>query len=187
MCRMCDGATREEMRADLRRKIDTNGWAAQAVEPGNGFPGWVYTIGLMERFGHPEFVVVACDAVAAYAILTDLVLRVEAGGWLADLDEVRLHDGTRSLGWAHAAQLRAGLLSSWTDLYGTEGRTDLPLGALVIEAPDLVCPACRAVDLRQASPLLSGQSRNRDERRAAARSARANPNRQARQRRRRRR
>ena len=35
MCIMCDGATLEEARASLRTKINSHGWAAQAVEPGD--------------------------------------------------------------------------------------------------------------------------------------------------------
>lgn len=155
MCMMCDGATRDEVRASLRQKIDTHGWTVQGVMPAGGLPGWLYTIGLTERFGHPELVLATCDPAAGQSLLVDLVAKVEAGGSLVDLDEVSLPEGSYSIGPAHPAQLRAGLLAAWTDLYGSEGRYDLPLGALVVEAYEYICPACRVVDLRQAGPILN--------------------------------
>lgn len=180
MCMMCDGATRDEVRELLRHKIDVHGWASQAVMARAGLPGWVYTVGLTERFDHPELVVAACDLQAAHTILDQLVARVEDGASLVDLHEITLRGGERyAAGFAHPAQLRAGLLAFWTDLYRSEGRYDLPLEALVIRADELVCASCRPVDLRQPGPILNSSKVGRSgrDRRAAQQPGRSRPSR----------
>ena len=155
VCIMCDGATRDEARASLRDKIESFGWAAQGVMPADGFPGWLYTIGLIERFGHPELVVTTCDPAAASSLLRDLLGQIEAGASLVGLEQVILPSGDYELGQVHAAQLRAGLLASWTDLYRSEGRFDLELDAILVDTPELTCGSCRVVDLRAPGPILN--------------------------------
>jgi hypothetical protein len=119
---------------------------------------------MIERFGHPELVVTTCDPTAGHSLLIDLVLQIEAGASLVDLDEVTLPSGSYQLGQVHAAQLRAGLLASWTDLYRSEHRYDLELAAIVIDAPELICSSCRVVDLRTPGPILNTRSTSRSAR-----------------------
>lgn len=155
MCIMCDGATPDEARASLRHRIENHGYALQGVHPSGGLPGWVYTVGLTERFGHPELTIAACDLAGGESMLRHLVALIEDGAWLEDLDEVRVRGEAFGIGTVHPAQLRAGLLATWTDLYRSEGRFDLPLGALAVEAPELTCASCRWVNLRRPGPILS--------------------------------
>src|SRR3546814_19040579 len=79
MCAICDGATYDEMLAGLHGVVERFGWAVQGVEASTP---WTYTIGLTERFGHPELVLVGIDISLAMNILNALADRV-AGEELA--------------------------------------------------------------------------------------------------------
>lgn len=57
MCAICEGATEDEVRQHLAESIDWYGWSIQGVEAGPESWGWAYTVGLTERFNHPELVV----------------------------------------------------------------------------------------------------------------------------------
>src|SRR3546814_5333971 len=52
------------------------GWAVQGVEASTP---WTYTIGLTERFGHPELVLAGIDISLAMNILNALADRVAGG------------------------------------------------------------------------------------------------------------
>src|SRR3546814_18045840 len=76
MCAICDGATYDEMLAGLHGVVQRFGWAVQGVEASTP---WTYTIGLTERFGHPELVLAGIDISLAMNILNALADRVAGG------------------------------------------------------------------------------------------------------------
>ena len=62
--------------------LEREGWAIEAVPARDGaaeFPSYAYTIGLEERFGFPEVVVVGLSPVACRGLF-DLVVAALAGG-----------------------------------------------------------------------------------------------------------
>ena len=54
MCDICNGRTHEELRIEMREYIGSRGWALQAVGASPSESGWVYTVGLIETFTHPD-------------------------------------------------------------------------------------------------------------------------------------
>ena len=51
----------DEVEARVRADIATHGWHLALVPPEDDTPGWALTIGLFERFDHPEIVVFGPD------------------------------------------------------------------------------------------------------------------------------
>jgi hypothetical protein len=81
MCAECDGATPEEVLQHLSDSIDWYDWAIQGVEASRQNWGWVYTVGLMERFNHPELVIASMHEFNAVGgILNTLGERIQLGG-----------------------------------------------------------------------------------------------------------
>lgn len=76
MCEMCNGASYEEVLDDLDACVRRYGWAVQGVE---GRRPWAYTIGLAERFGHPELVLAGIAVPAAVTALNALGTMVATG------------------------------------------------------------------------------------------------------------
>jgi len=75
----CNCPPPEEVFARVDRAIDAGGWHMIWVDSLGEGPCWGYTIGLTERFGHPEFIVLdACDCCAA-RILWAAAEQVAAG------------------------------------------------------------------------------------------------------------
>jgi hypothetical protein len=68
----------EEFEARVRADIARHGWHVALVPPEAGTPGWALSIGLFERFGHPELVVFGPDL----AVLGRLVNHL--GAWVRD-------------------------------------------------------------------------------------------------------
>src|SRR5262249_39836011 len=68
--------------------IGTHGWMVQGVfgspHTTPPKPTHAYTIGLQERFQHPEFVLVGLSIPAAQTLLNELARRVESGKRYAD-------------------------------------------------------------------------------------------------------
>lgn len=46
-------------------------------------PGWAYTVGLLESFGHPEMIVIGLNADTAHWLLNECCQRIEKGARLA--------------------------------------------------------------------------------------------------------
>ncbi|MGH9156409.1 MAG: DUF4262 domain-containing protein [Acidimicrobiales bacterium] len=142
MCAICDGATEDEVRQHLADSIEWYGWSVQGVEASPGGWGWAYTVGLVERFGHPELVVAS-------------MLNFNANGGLLNLlgNEIqtgrRFGSGLRTMvGGAdlrftavHPRQFEHGVFNMWFDHYRAFGAQGPELTALQVVLPStLFCP-----------------------------------------------
>ena len=172
MCQICDGASIDEVRKAVDRKIDLHGWVVQAVEGGADSDPWAYTIGLVEQFQHPELVVTSLDATVAGRLLDDLAERVRGGERFApgstDVGGVEVHFVP-----VHPWQFANGLFAMWFDHYRRFGSDDLLLSALQVIIPGW--PYCsrhahRAPRLDRSEPAVGGPRPNRAQRRARERS-----------------
>jgi hypothetical protein len=65
--------------ARVRADIARFGWHLVLIPPDHGAAGWVHTIGLEERFGHPELIVFGNDLGVLAPLLNALGERVRAG------------------------------------------------------------------------------------------------------------
>jgi hypothetical protein len=61
--------------------VERDGWAVQGVFPTEGDRGcpFAYTVGLWQRFGHPELVMTGLDPRTCQALLNDIAGRVKDG------------------------------------------------------------------------------------------------------------
>jgi hypothetical protein len=79
MCMMCDGATRDEALRSLHQKIDRRGFTVMSVGSSYDHRGWAYTIGLVDRLGHPELVIAGLVIGQAAVVLAELATDVLSG------------------------------------------------------------------------------------------------------------
>lgn len=114
MCCMCDGWTLDEAQADLNHRKERFGWALQGVE---GSRPWVYSIGLSERFGHPELVMAGVPIDAAMAVINALGRRIMAGEDLVDGDRVQEGETGLEVGAVHPVHIANGLVGQWEEHY----------------------------------------------------------------------
>lgn len=123
MCFVCDGGTIDEYNEIVSANIERAGWHLTGVEASDRTPGWVYTIGLIERFDHPELVVMGgCCMQCAAAQLNNLGRLIESGTRMAvDTAVCDCHPGGPArFGPVHPAQ--------WNDRLGTWVMYYQPLG-----------------------------------------------------------
>lgn len=130
---MCDGASSAEVDQWLQATIERVGWALMGVEDGRSV-GWTYTIGLVDRFDHPELVVVGMGSAAGH-LLNELGLRVEAGERLdvSSVPEVGGH--LFSIGSVDPAQFSHGAFAVWTSYYRRHIGEYVPPVALQVFPP----------------------------------------------------
>jgi hypothetical protein len=122
MCFLCDGGSFDELHRLIDDAIDEPGWFVQSIEAGPDVPPWAYTIGLSERFGHPELVVVdahcfRCGANLLQAVADD----VAAGVVYRPGSEVR-HDGrvVARIGDVHADEWATDRFNGWLGYYDSK-------------------------------------------------------------------
>jgi hypothetical protein len=115
MCQMCEGWSLEEVRQDLSERIDRFGWALQGV---TGPRPWVYTIGLTERFGHPELIMAGVDISCASFALNVLGAGIGDGEtFTPGLEGVDVDDVPLDFGQVHPVHVASGLVAMWEDHY----------------------------------------------------------------------
>ena len=61
--------TFDEMHEEMSVQIGAGRWTVEGVEAGPRTPNWVYTVGLIENFDHPELVATDGDSRNAAGIL----------------------------------------------------------------------------------------------------------------------
>jgi hypothetical protein len=65
--------------ARIAESVGRHGWHAIAVEGTQDEPPFSYTIGLCDRLGHPELVVLGLEARVAHGLLADVVSAIRSG------------------------------------------------------------------------------------------------------------
>ncbi len=104
MCLICDGMSWEEVERREEMIFSVYGWLLRSVEPEPewGRLGWHYTVGLSERFGAPDLLLVGePDFLAGERVVRFFAESVVDHGW--DLQEVAaIHDvGLRPIDTTH--------------------------------------------------------------------------------------
>lgn len=115
MCPICDGKSRDEVLHDLHHVVERFGWAVQGVEAPRP---WVYTIGLVDRYGHPELVLVGVDISLSMTVLNALGMMVATGEQLRPGGtDVVVGEMELTFGSVHPVHLAAGLVGTWEGYY----------------------------------------------------------------------
>ena len=170
MCRICDGASLEEVLASDAARIDEHGYVMMGVEgDADGVvQPWVYTIGLLDLAVHPELIVVGAEIDTAAWLLRLVAEKVLDGARFRAGDTIALPPGNARLRDVHEVHYDNGTFNMWHELRAY-GAFDAPeLTALQMMLPrSLFCP-----EHRDSQPLLSdprvcitGPRPNRAERR----------------------
>ncbi|MGH9118325.1 MAG: DUF4262 domain-containing protein [Acidimicrobiales bacterium] len=122
MCRICDGATADEVLCDIHFEVVVNGFTQVPVAGDDH--SWTYTIGLAAR-GHAELVMAGVRLDHPIEVVDRLATRVLAGerfdgdeGCVIDDDDVLV---VRAV---HPSHFEQGLLAMWDAYYDT--RPDPP-------------------------------------------------------------
>lgn len=139
MCFFCDGGTPDEYARIVASDIDTYGRHVVAVESSDLRPGWLYTIGLSERFGHPELVVTApCCIPCAHATLGGIANQVARGARYSVGDEAVSDDGPgrARFGAVHPRQWKTNLFAAWLEYYEDKPWAPTPRAALQVITQD---------------------------------------------------
>lgn len=69
---------RDQLLFNIEGRIDRYGWSCYYIFGGPG-PPWLYTIGLVERWDHPELIVFGLDQDSAHGMVTRAVELIESG------------------------------------------------------------------------------------------------------------
>jgi hypothetical protein len=143
MCDICDGATREELNAEAQMRIAVHGYTLQAVAGGDIQP-WVYTIGLVDGFDHPELIIVGKSPRWSARVLASFADEIVAGERYDEGDQMAIDDLTLRFGAVHEVQYRLDTFARWHDLALAGVITPRELTALQIVLGDgFFCADCR--------------------------------------------
>lgn len=128
MCFICDGGTEDEFHDLVESCIDDPGWFVMGVYDTDGPPGWAYTIGLQERYDHPELVMTgrACFHCAG-KVLNEIGRRMAAGEKFVVDDHAWLPDGGGEVrfGPVHPNHWLTDTFNAWKAFYRSR-RTEAP-------------------------------------------------------------
>lgn len=67
----------------VAQKIESHGWAVVKVAEDQSLPAYAYSVGLFERFGHPEVIAFGLDADKLQDIINGVGREVKAGAQFA--------------------------------------------------------------------------------------------------------
>jgi hypothetical protein len=171
MCVLCDGKSIDEYLSGLHQSIAESGFAIVAMELSDD-PGLVYTVGLIDRVGHPELVVAGQDLPLAATVVRELARAVVGGELLRAGDEAFVLGAQVGFRRVAESQLRNGLLNMWHNYYdfGPWDRADLVLDAVQVVLPDGgQCYECQTTQPRLDTDTAHISRPNRAQRRASAR------------------
>jgi len=130
--------------------------------------GWVYTVGLLENFGHPELIVTDIDYEVGGALLNELGERVRSGMDLRTMSADSL--GLAHVRHVHSDHFHNDLVNTYFDLqHQTPDRGDY----LQVVPANAFCDGCRdhITDLSDPLQFPEGRKLNRAQRRTAQRQA----------------
>lgn len=135
MCFMCDGGTTEDYDLAVTANIKDFGWHLTGVEQSARSPSWVYSIGLIERFDHPELIVtgICCMPCAAQG-LNEIGTLIQEGSRFSTGDELAggCPGGTARFGAVHPSHWTTDRFNAWVNHYGPQRQTLEPSALQVI-------------------------------------------------------
>lgn len=126
----------DELLAFIHGCIERVGWNLMSVFGEPAFPSWTYSIGLIERFAHPELVVVGLDAEPASGLLNACGRAIAGGGRFAAGDDVEVAGTMIRFGRVHRKHWSTDLFAKWHHYYEAVGRSPEPRAALQVLWPD---------------------------------------------------
>jgi hypothetical protein len=135
MCEICNGITYEAMWERQHVHVRTGRWFLQGVEESAHTRSWMYTVGLVENFSHPELVVCDFEPHSAGSLLNEIGGRVERGLRVGPGASIDLDGYVVELGAVHPSYLAHGLCAGWQGYYAWRGHVPAPLEVLQLVPP----------------------------------------------------
>lgn len=173
MCALCDGKSIEQLWEDFHGFIRRGGWALQGVEASRHDRPWVYTIGLVENYRHPELIAVGDDVRAQGSLLNAIGDHVKQGALFVVGDRLDLGGYEVEFGAVDPSYVSQGLCRSWDAYYDWLGdRPTQEFEVLSVLRPLTEwCQHCDEARRVLATPGASGfgESLNRAQRRVRRR------------------
>lgn len=126
----------DEMLANIHSHIETKGWSLMAVLGDRHRLPWCYTIGLLEKFDHPELVMIGLDEASMGAILNEVASQVADGRRLVAGDRTLASDMPVLLDAVNDAHWDQDLFAKWWHYYLFTGVAPSPQTALQVLWPD---------------------------------------------------
>jgi hypothetical protein len=148
---MCEGASQEEVLAEDAAIVEEHGYLVTGVGGGDP-PHWTYTVGLLDRFGHPELIVAGPHCEVAGALINLVGREIAEGRSFRAGDVLTLPGDTGSarFGRVHPIQYRLDTFNVWHWLLDRKVVSATMLEAVQVFAPResiCRCAACRQPDL----------------------------------------
>lgn len=112
----CEIREAEALAAPLRREIAELGWTIAGSAAEGRRPSWLYTVGLVSKYEHPEFIVVGHDELTSEILLALLAMRVAAGERFTHETPVEIADSRWELGWVHPRHFKLDTFAMWEPL-----------------------------------------------------------------------
>jgi len=142
MCRICDGASWEDVLAERELRLAVYGYFMTGVADDDCDP-WIYTVGLLDAIGHPELIVAGAEPEGSAAILTELSERILAGDRFAVGDKTRAAGDPVWFGRVHPVQYETSTFNQWHETQRAGLLETAELEAIqVILAPNCFCNEC---------------------------------------------
>ena len=115
MCALCDGGTHEELFTNDFIRIAIDGFVLVGVDA--PMP-WMYTIGLVQSFAHPELVMTGPGFEVSAHLLSHTIERIRNGDrFTATSPPMSPCDCTVAFGPVHPAQWEYGRFANWVAYY----------------------------------------------------------------------
>ena len=173
MCMMCDGFSQEEMFAHDAAIIEEHGFLVTGVGEGDP-PHWAYTVGLLDRAGHPELIVAGPHVEIAAGLINQIGRPILEGRRFEVGDTWMSPAGTVRFGAVHPIQYRLGTFNVWLGLEQSGYLRSTHLEAIQVVAPVgsfCRCELCVQPDLSRpesrvgVAPLRPNRAARRSRRR----------------------
>jgi len=108
----------EAFAAPLRAEIARLGWTVVGSRAEGRRPSWLYTVGLLSTYDHPEFIAVGQDDLASQVLLALLAMRVADGERFSHESLVEVEGSQFELGWVHPRHFDLDTFDLWKPLMG---------------------------------------------------------------------
>jgi hypothetical protein len=143
MCKMCEGFSIDDVLALAETRIAEHGFTMQAVsdpDVPDDPTGWVYTMGLLDRAGHPELVVAGVPLTTGARVLGALGRAALEGKRFQLGETIDLGPGIAEVAAVHPVHYELSTFNIWHELSAVGVLHAPELTVLQIVVPRALCP-----------------------------------------------
>lgn len=135
MCEICEGASDDEVLFGIYGRIHRFGWTIEYVQGPTVRESWGYTIGLTERFGHPELAIAKRCPEHTAQVINAIGREISLGRVIPPGGVIRCGDEDYRLVNVHLRHYELGTFGMWDFYYRSLGRRPADHCVLEIALP----------------------------------------------------